>query len=72
MGSRLSFPVSNVIICALIVSVRFSEKSLFTITKMVKKITSLSTKGCFVDKADQGSNEDVRHEKRKPRPHNFT
>ena len=36
MGSRLSFAVSNVLICGLGVSMCFSEKSLFTIIKIVK------------------------------------
>ena len=36
MGSKLSFAVSNVFICGLVVSMCFSEKSLFTIIKIVK------------------------------------
>ena len=36
MGSRLSFAVSNVLICGMVVSVCFSEKSLFAIIKIVK------------------------------------
>jgi len=36
MGSRLSFAVSDVLICGLVVSICFFEKNLFEIIKMIK------------------------------------
>ena len=72
MGSRLSFAVSNVFICGLVVSVCFSEKSLFTIIKIVKnKLIEYKKLFCRL-KTFHESYEDVRHGKRKPRPHTFT
>ena len=44
MGSRLSFAVSNVLICGLGVSVCFSEKSLFTIYFFIARFFQLEKK----------------------------
>ena len=47
MGCRLSFALSNVLICGLVVAVCFSEKSSSTIMKIVKN-KFIEYKNCFV------------------------